>query len=69
MQAAYTLDTRIEALNLLNRLDGDFQRVKERLKIPLKTLRGWRASEWELRRRFENREYRHFANIKLELLR
>ena len=69
MPATYTLDTRIEALNLLNQLDGDFQAVKERLKIPLKTLRGWRASEWELRRRFENREYRHFANIKLELLR
>ena len=69
MQAAYTLDTRIEALNLLNRLDGDFQRVKERLKIPLKTLRGWRSSEREIRRRFEDREYRHFASIKLELLR
>ncbi|MCY4020539.1 MAG: hypothetical protein OXG39_14105 [Chloroflexi bacterium] len=69
MPATYTLDTKIEALNLLNQLDGDFLRVKERLKIPLKTLRGWRASERELRRRFEDREYRHFASIKLELLR
>jgi len=68
MQATYTLDTRIEALNLLDQLDGDFHRVNDRLKIPLKTLRGWRSSEKELRRRFEDREYRHFANIKLELL-
>ncbi|MCY4072405.1 MAG: hypothetical protein OXG60_14000 [Chloroflexi bacterium] len=69
MQATYTLDTRIKALNLLDQLDGDFQRVKERLKIPLETLRGWRSSEREIRRRFEDREYRHFASIKLELLR
>ncbi len=68
MQASYTLDTKIEALNLLDRHDGDFQLVRSLLEIPLKTLRGWRVDQDKLRRRFEDRQYRHFANIKLELL-
>ncbi|MCY4540439.1 MAG: hypothetical protein OXE52_19645 [Chloroflexi bacterium] len=68
MQASYTLDTKIEALNLLDLHDGDFQLVRSLLEIPLKTLRGWRTNEDKLRRRFEDRQYRHFANIKLELL-
>ena len=68
MQASYTLDTKIEALNLLDLHDGDFQRVRPLLEIPLKTLRGWRADQDKLRRRFEDRQYRCFANIKLELL-
>ena len=68
MQASYTLDTKIEALNLLDLHDGDFHIVRSLLEIPLKTLRGWRTDEDKLRRRFEDRQYRHFANIKLELL-
>ena len=68
MQASYTLNTKIEALNLLDLHDGDFQLVRSLLEIPLKTLRGWRADQDKLRRRFEDRQYRHFANIKLELL-
>ena len=68
MQASYTLDTKIEALNLLDRHDGDFQLVRSLLEIPLKTLRGWRVDQDKLRRRFEDRQYRCFANIKLELL-
>ncbi|MCY4539983.1 MAG: hypothetical protein OXE52_17345, partial [Chloroflexi bacterium] len=68
MQASYTLDTKIEALNLLDRHDGDFQLVRSLLEIPLKTLRGWRADEDKFRRIYEDRQYRHFANIKLELL-
>ena len=68
MQASYTLDTKIEALNLLDRHDGDFQLVRSLLEIPLKTIRGWRVDQDKLRRRFEDRQYRHFANIKLDLL-
>ena len=68
MQASYTLDTKIEALNLLNLHDGDFQLVRSLLEIPLKTLRGWRVDQDKLRHRYEDRQYRHFANIKLELL-
>ncbi|MCY4540248.1 MAG: hypothetical protein OXE52_18685 [Chloroflexi bacterium] len=68
MQASYTLDTKIEALNLLDRHDGDFQLVRPLLEIPLKTLRGWRVDQDKLRHRYEDRQYRYFANIKLELL-
>ena len=68
MPATYTLDLKIEALNLLDRHDGDFRLVKERLQVPLKTLRGWRSSEQELRSRFNDRQWRYFSNIKLELL-
>ena len=68
MQASYTLDTKIDALNLLDQHDGDFQLVRSLLEIPLKTLRGWRADQDKLRHRYEDRQYRHFANIKLELL-
>ncbi len=68
MQASYTLDTKIEALNLLDRHDGDFQLVRSLIEIPLKTLRGWRVDQDKLRRRYEDRQYRCFANIKLELL-
>ena len=68
MQASYTLDTKIEALNLLDLHDGDFHIVRSLLEIPLKTLRGWRVDQDKLRHRFEDRQYRHFANIKLELL-
>ena len=68
MPTKYSLDTKIEALNLLDQLDGDFHLVKSRLDIPLKTIRGWRSSEEELRQRFEDRQYRHFANLKLTLL-
>ncbi len=68
MQASYTLDTKIKALNLLDLHDGDFQLVRSLLEIPLKTLRGWRVDQDKLRHRYEDRQYRHFANIKLELL-
>ncbi|MCY4537652.1 MAG: hypothetical protein OXE52_05400, partial [Chloroflexi bacterium] len=68
MPTKYSLDTKIEALNLLDQLDGDFRELASRLDIPLKTIRGWRSSEEELRQRFEDRQYRHFANLKLTLL-
>ena len=68
MKASYTLDTKIEALNLLDRHDGDFQLVRSLIEIPLKTLRGWRVDQDKLRRRYEDRQYRYFANLKLELL-
>ena len=68
MLASYTLDTKIEALNLLDRHDGDFNLVKSILEIPLKTLRAWRADHVKLRNRYDDRQYRYFATIKLELL-
>ncbi len=68
MLASYTLDTKIEALNLLDRHDGDFDRVKSILEIPIKTLRGWRADQVKLRHKHEDRQYRYFSTIKLELM-
>ena len=68
MPPNYSLDTKIEALNLLDQHDGDLYLVKDRHGIPFKTLRGWRANEDEFRHKYENRQYRHFANLKLELL-
>ncbi|MCY3865106.1 MAG: hypothetical protein OXG68_06660, partial [Chloroflexi bacterium] len=64
----YKLDQKIEALNLLDQHDDDFHLVKKQLDIPVKTLRGWRANQEELRRRFDDRQFRYFANIKQELL-
>ena len=57
MPANYNLDTKIEALNLLDQHDGDLHLVKDRLG----TLRGWRTDQDKA----EDRQYRHFANIKL----
>lgn len=68
MRATHTLDMKIQALNLLDRHDGDFNLVESRLGIPLKTLRGWLSDEKNLRLRFDDRQYRHFANMKLQLL-
>ena len=68
MSASYTLDTKIAALNLLTQFDDDFNRVKAKLEIPLKTLRGWHADETQLRHKYEDRQYRYISNIKLHLL-
>ena len=68
MPPNYRLDAKIQALNLLDQHDGDFHLVKSQLNIPLKTLRGWRESQDNLRHQYEDRQYRHFANRKLELL-
>ena len=68
MMASYTLDNKIEALNLLDRHDGDFDLVQSILKIPLKLLRDWRADQVKLRHKHEDRQYSYFATIKLELM-
>lgn len=64
----YKLSTKIKALNLLDEEGSDFHFVKARLGIPVKTLRGWRGDQEKLRRQYDDQQYRHFANIKLELL-
>ena len=68
MPATYTLDNKIEALNLLDRHDGDFRQVQSILKIPLKLLRDWRANQVKLRHKHEDRQYSYFVTIKLELM-
>ena len=68
MPATHTLNTKIEALNLLDLHDGDFNLVNSRLGIPIRTLRGWLGDEKNLRLKYDNRQYRYFANIKFKLL-
>lgn len=68
MPPNYTLDQKINALNLLDQHDGDFLRVKAQTGIPVKTLRGWHVDQDNLRQQFDDRQYRYFANIKHELL-
>ena len=68
MPPKYNLDTKIEALNLLDQHDGDFHLVKAQLNIPVKTLRGWRSDQDNLRLQYDDRQYRHNANRKLELI-
>ena len=68
MPIKYNLDQTIEALNLLDQHDGDVYLVKKQLGIPVKTLRGWLKDQEKLRRKFDDRQYRRFANIKQELL-
>ena len=69
MPATYSLDTKIEALNLLDQLDDDFQRVKDRLQDPAQDLKGLALQRNPNSEAVsKDRQYRHFANIKLELL-
>ncbi|MCY4021530.1 MAG: hypothetical protein OXG39_19175 [Chloroflexi bacterium] len=68
MPATHTLDTKIEALNLLNLHDGDLKLVNSRLGIPIRTMRGWLLDEQQLRLQYYDRQYHHFANIKFKLL-
>lgn len=67
MPGNYDLDTKIEALDLLHRHDGDFQQVKSRLNIPIKTLAGWHMEEDKLRLMYEKRQLQQLADIRREL--
>ena len=67
MSGNYDLDTKIEALDLLHRHDGDFQLVKSRLNIPIKTLAGWHMEEDKLRLLYEERQLQELADIRREL--
>ena len=58
----------IEALNLLDRHDGDFKLVKSRLGISINALRSWFADEKQLRMQYDYRQWRYFGNLKLVLL-
>ena len=67
MPKRYRLDTKIEALDLLDQLDGDLQRVKSRLNIPVKTLQKWTAAEEQLRTRFLGQQDRRFDRLLSDL--
>ena len=68
MPRRYPLDAKINALNQIDQLDGDIQYIAKQLKIPFKTVENWRADEDHLRQQYQQRQHRHFTNLKFELL-
>ena len=67
MAQRYTLDTKIHALNQLDKYEGDTARIASELTIPVKTLQKWRTQESDLRREFRARCARQVAHLKSEL--
>lgn len=67
MARRYTLDTKIDALNQLDQLDGDILLGSETLKIPVGTLRDWLRHEDDLRRSHRDKQERHLSRLKAEL--
>lgn len=67
MARRYTLDTKIDALNQLDQLDGDILLGSETLKIPVGTLRHWLRDEDDLRRSHSDKQERHLSRLKAEL--
>lgn len=72
MPNRYSLDCKIEALDLIDRHAGNTQLVSEMLAIPRRTLFGWRGREAELRRRHRRLMRRHrqrlLSRMRLDLL-
>ena len=72
MSQRYALTKKIEALDLVDKLDGDMRAAREQLDIPLATLANWRAQEDELRRAYNQRRRRQrdrlFVDLQLEML-
>lgn len=66
MPRSYTLDTKIHALNQLDKYD-DTERIAAELAIPLSTLQKWRTRASSLRKRYRQRNKRRAANLKSDL--
>ena len=67
MTRKYSLDTKIEALNQIDRHDGDVALVSDLLEIPERTLRGWQGHEGELRNRHRKRQRRQRDRLAVAL--
>ena len=63
----YSLETKIDALDRLDRHDGNFLLISEALGIPDRTLERWREREKDLRRRWHQRQREHLAQFKLDV--
>lgn len=66
MPRSYTLDTKIHALNQLDKYD-DTERIAAELAIPLSTLQKWRTRASSLRKRYRQRNKRRAAHLKSDL--
>lgn len=67
MSRKYSLDTKIMALNQIDRHDGDVALVSDLLEIPEGTLRGWQGGEDDLRGKFRQRQQRQRDRLTVEL--
>jgi hypothetical protein len=67
MARRYTLDTKINALNWLDTLDGDLKITSVNLDIPISTLSRWQSKESELRQDHRQKLQRQFTRLKAEL--
>ncbi len=67
MTRKYSLDTKIDALNQIDRHDGDVALVSDLLEIPERTLRGWQGLEGELRNRHRKRQGRQRDRLAVAL--
>ena len=63
MPKRYPLNTKIEALDLLDQLNGDLKRVASQLSIPAKTLSKWSAAADRLRHNFTDQQDRRFDQL------
>ena len=67
MARRYTLDTKIHALNQLDKYEGDTLRIADELSIPLSTLQKWHAKASSLRKRYRQRNKRQADHLKSDL--
>lgn len=67
MARRYTLDTKIHALNQLDKYEGDTLRIADELSIPLSTLQKWHARASSLRKRYRQRNKRQADHLKSDL--
>lgn len=72
MGNSYALDKKIEALNEIDRLDGNITIVAESTQIAYSTLKYWRENEPQLRRAYDQRRARerdrHYRDLQLDML-
>ena len=67
MDCLNTLDKQIEALDLVDRQDGNIAAVSDALRIPERELRAWLRDEAKLRREHGLRRQRQIDRLALEL--
>ncbi len=67
MKRRYPLDAKINALNRIDQLDGDIALTATQLNIPAKTLEKWRAKELDLRRDYQDRQWRRLDRLQFDL--
>lgn len=67
MANQYTLDQKMNALDLLESHDCDYQQISEKIHIPISILQKWKYKESDLRREYRGRLLKQFARLKLDL--